>query len=68
MERRMSSWWALPLGLVLGGLAGVVLGALGLVDLTQWMILGAGGGLVLGLAVRTAIESRRGNRERSSGR
>ena len=57
MERRNSVWWALPVGLVLGGLVGLGVGVL-LDDITQWMILGAGGGLVLGLAIGAALQSR----------
>lgn len=55
MERGMSGWWALPLGLVLGGLIGVILGA-GLGDLNTEMILGAGLGLLIGLVIGALIE------------
>lgn len=57
MKRRSSVWWTLPLGLLLGGLIGAGLGAV-LGDINQWMILGAGGGLVLGLAIGAALQSR----------
>ena len=57
MKRGSSVWWTLPVGLLLGGLIGAGLGAV-LGDITQWMILGAGGGLVLGLAVGAALQSR----------
>lgn len=50
-------WWTIPLGLVIGGLLGLLFGIL--IDQTPlWMILGAGGGLVLGLAVGAALQSR----------
>lgn len=48
-------WWTLPLGLVLGGLIGIGVGIV-LEDINQWMILGAGGGLVLGLAAGAALQ------------
>lgn len=57
MNRR-TVWWSLPIGLVLGGLIGFGVGVL-LNDINQWMILGAGGGLVLGLAVGAALQNRR---------
>lgn len=56
MDRR-AFWWTLPLGLILGGLIGVGVGVI-LENINQWMILGAGGGLVLGLAVGAALQSR----------
>lgn len=56
MDRR-AVWWALPLGLILGGIIGFGVGIL-LDDTNLWMILGAGGGLVLGLAVGAALQSR----------
>jgi hypothetical protein len=62
MKNRNSGLWALPLGLVLGGLIGTAVG-IAIEDITLWMILGAGGGLVIGLAVRTAIANRRGGKE-----
>ena len=52
-----SSWWSIPLGLVLGGLIGIVVGMV-LEDVTLWMILGAGGGMVLGLAAGAALQKR----------
>jgi hypothetical protein len=64
MRTRSSHWAAIPLGLVLGGLAGLVLG-LATGDSNQWMILGAGGGLVLGLAVGTALDNRRRNQPKN---
>lgn len=48
-------WWTLPLGLILGGLIGLGVGIV-LEDINQWMILGAGGGLVLGLAAGAALQ------------
>lgn len=61
MEKQISGWGAIPLGLVLGGLVGLVMG-LAIGDTNQWMILGAGGGLVLGLAVGAAVERRLQNK------
>ena len=52
MNRR-AVWWSIPLGLVIGGLIGMGVGIL-VGDVNQWMILGAGGGMVLGLAVGAA--------------
>jgi len=54
---RKTVWWVLPLGLILGGLIGFSVGIL-LDDTNLWMILGAGGGLVLGAAVGAAMQSR----------
>ena len=62
MKGKKNGLWALPLGLVLGGLVGAAVGV-AIEDVTQWMILGAGGGLAIGLAVRTAIANRRGDSE-----
>jgi hypothetical protein len=56
-----SIWWTLPLGLVLGGLIGLVVGIV-LEDTNLWMIMGAGGGLVLGLAVGAALQRRETHR------
>lgn len=56
MNRQTASWM-LPLGLVLGGLIGLLVG-IALDDINQWMILGAGGGLVLGLAAASALQRR----------
>jgi hypothetical protein len=55
--RRNSGWWALPVGLVLGGLIGAGVGLI-VDNFNLWMILGAGGGLVLGLAVGAALQNR----------
>lgn len=52
MNRR-AVWWSIPLGLVIGGLIGMGVGIL-VGDVNQWMILGSGGGMVLGLAVGAA--------------
>ena len=46
--------WGMPLGLLIGGILGLVLGILtGNVPL--WLILGAGGGMTVGLAASSAI-------------
>ena len=57
-KRTTTGWWALPFGLVVGGLFGLGMGVV-FDDITQWMILGAGGGLVLGLALGAALQNRR---------
>lgn len=54
MTQNARSPIAMPLGLVLGGLAGIVLGWV-IGDSVLWMILGAGGGLVIGGAVAAAV-------------
>lgn len=51
-------WRTLPLGLVLGGLIGIGVGIV-LQDINLWMILGAGGGLVAGLAAGAALQRQR---------
>jgi hypothetical protein len=57
MNRRTTAMAAMPLGLVLGGLAGLVLGqAIG--EPILWMILGAGGGLAIGGAIGSAANRR----------
>jgi hypothetical protein len=55
--RRNIGWWTLPLGLVLGGIVGAGTGMI-VGDINLWMILGAGGGLVLGLATGAALQNR----------
>lgn len=44
------------LGMVTGGLLGLVFGMV--IDDSQWMILGAGGGIVIGLALGSAWDRR----------
>ncbi len=58
MDLRTNPLWLVPLGLLLGGLIGLGIG-LALDNSPLWLILGAGGGMVIGLAASTAVANRR---------